>query len=78
MPVFPGQMRYIRKNLFHAVYVFDPASACGAEASLSLTSLKFLFFVYFYYLLTSSLFLYLFKIYRPLTWSYLSIKIMSL
>ncbi|KAG2537562.1 hypothetical protein PVAP13_9NG299400 [Panicum virgatum] len=31
MPVFPGQMRYIRKNLFHAVYVFDPASACGAE-----------------------------------------------
>ncbi|XP_062204872.1 UDP-glucose:glycoprotein glucosyltransferase-like isoform X2 [Phragmites australis] len=31
MPVFPGQMRYIRKNLFHAVYVLDPASACGAE-----------------------------------------------
>ncbi|VAH04245.1 unnamed protein product [Triticum turgidum subsp. durum] len=41
MPVYPGQMRYIRKNLFHAVYVFDPASACGAEASLFLTfSLK--------------------------------------
>ncbi|XP_052141963.1 UDP-glucose:glycoprotein glucosyltransferase [Oryza glaberrima] len=31
MPVFPGQMRYIRKNLFHAVYVLDPASVCGAE-----------------------------------------------
>ncbi|KAL5230580.1 hypothetical protein ABZP36_029356 [Zizania latifolia] len=31
MPVFPGQMRYIRKNLFHAVYVLDPASFCGAE-----------------------------------------------
>ncbi|CAL4925424.1 unnamed protein product [Urochloa decumbens] len=31
MPVFPGQMRYIRKNLFHAVYVLDPASSCGAE-----------------------------------------------
>jgi len=39
MPVFPGQMRYIRKNLFHAVYVFDPASACGAEASLLLIPL---------------------------------------
>jgi hypothetical protein len=37
MPVFPGQMRYIRKNLFHAVYVLDPALACGAEASLYLT-----------------------------------------
>uniref|UniRef100_A0A0E0CPF8 UDP-glucose:glycoprotein glucosyltransferase n=1 Tax=Oryza meridionalis TaxID=40149 RepID=A0A0E0CPF8_9ORYZ len=23
MPVFPGQMRYIRKNLFHAVYIID-------------------------------------------------------
>ncbi|KAF3637054.1 UDP-glucose:glycoprotein glucosyltransferase [Capsicum annuum] len=33
MPVFPGQMRYIRKNLFHAVYVLDPASICGLEAS---------------------------------------------
>ncbi|KAG0448863.1 hypothetical protein HPP92_027626 [Vanilla planifolia] len=31
MPVFPGQFRYIRKNLFHAVYVFDPATTCGAE-----------------------------------------------
>ncbi|XP_042473077.1 UDP-glucose:glycoprotein glucosyltransferase-like [Zingiber officinale] len=31
MPVFPGQFRYIRKNLFHAVYVFDPATSCGAE-----------------------------------------------
>ncbi|CAL1385560.1 unnamed protein product [Linum trigynum] len=32
MPVFPGQLRYIRKNLFHAVYVIDPASRCGLEA----------------------------------------------
>ncbi|CAH9082160.1 unnamed protein product [Cuscuta europaea] len=31
MPVFPGQMRYIRKNLFHAVYVLDPASIQGLE-----------------------------------------------
>ncbi|KAJ8506506.1 hypothetical protein OPV22_007392 [Ensete ventricosum] len=31
MPVFPGQLRYIRKNLFHAVYVIDPATSCGAE-----------------------------------------------
>ncbi|KAG6391795.1 hypothetical protein SASPL_149555 [Salvia splendens] len=33
MPVFPGQLRYIRKNLFHAVFVLDPASPCGLEAS---------------------------------------------
>ncbi|ONK57353.1 uncharacterized protein A4U43_C10F19220 [Asparagus officinalis] len=32
MPVFPGQLRYIRKNLFHAVYVLDPATSCGAES----------------------------------------------
>ncbi|KAH9685543.1 UDP-glucose:glycoprotein glucosyltransferase [Citrus sinensis] len=32
MPVFPGQLRYIRKNLFHAVYVLDPATVCGLEA----------------------------------------------
>ncbi|KAI3972803.1 hypothetical protein MKX01_019461 [Papaver californicum] len=32
MPVYPGQMRYIRKNLFHAVYVLDPASVCGLES----------------------------------------------
>ncbi|KAI3832673.1 hypothetical protein MKW98_002219, partial [Papaver atlanticum] len=32
MPVYPGQMRYIRKNLFHAVYVFDLASVCGLES----------------------------------------------
>lgn len=32
MPVFPGQMRYIRKNLFHAVYVLDPATVCGLES----------------------------------------------
>lgn len=31
MPVFPGQLRYIRKNLFHAVYVLDPATVCGLE-----------------------------------------------
>ncbi|GAB2283600.1 hypothetical protein Dimus_018106 [Dionaea muscipula] len=31
MPVFPGQLRYIRKNLFNAVYVVDPASSCGLE-----------------------------------------------
>ncbi|KAL0801520.1 hypothetical protein Bca101_056696 [Brassica carinata] len=35
MPAFPGQLRYIRKNLFHAVYVIDPATACGLEASLT-------------------------------------------
>ncbi|CDO97565.1 unnamed protein product [Coffea canephora] len=33
MPVFPGQLRYIRKNIYHAVYVLDPASICGLEAS---------------------------------------------
>ncbi|XP_068649445.1 UDP-glucose:glycoprotein glucosyltransferase [Aristolochia californica] len=32
MPVFPGQLRYIRKNLFHAVYVLDPATLCGLES----------------------------------------------
>ncbi|KAA8545514.1 hypothetical protein F0562_020298 [Nyssa sinensis] len=32
MPVFPGQLRYIRKNLFHAVFVLDPASICGLES----------------------------------------------
>ncbi|THG16451.1 hypothetical protein TEA_010218 [Camellia sinensis var. sinensis] len=32
MPVFPGQLRYIRKNLFHAVFVLDPGSACGLES----------------------------------------------
>ncbi|KMS95940.1 hypothetical protein BVRB_003480 isoform A [Beta vulgaris subsp. vulgaris] len=31
MPTFPGQLRYIRKNLFHAVYVVDPATFCGLE-----------------------------------------------
>lgn len=31
MPVFPGQLRYIRKNLFHAVYVLDPATVCGLQ-----------------------------------------------
>jgi hypothetical protein len=33
MPVFPGQMRYVRKNLFHAVYVIDPATPKGLMAS---------------------------------------------
>ncbi|KAJ4845337.1 hypothetical protein Tsubulata_037705 [Turnera subulata] len=32
MPTFPGQLRYICKNLFHAVYVVDPATSCGLEA----------------------------------------------
>ncbi|XP_028121931.1 UDP-glucose:glycoprotein glucosyltransferase-like [Camellia sinensis] len=32
MPVFPGQLCYIRKNLFHAVLVLDPGSACGLES----------------------------------------------
>ncbi|KAK7246869.1 hypothetical protein RIF29_41739 [Crotalaria pallida] len=32
MPVFPGQLRQIRKNLFHAVFVLDPASTCGLES----------------------------------------------
>ncbi|KAK1287551.1 UDP-glucose:glycoprotein glucosyltransferase [Acorus calamus] len=31
-PVFPGQFRYIRKNIFHAVYVIDPATTCGLES----------------------------------------------
>ncbi|XP_045817511.1 UDP-glucose:glycoprotein glucosyltransferase-like isoform X2 [Trifolium pratense] len=32
MPVFPGQLRQIRKNLFHAVFVLDPATTCGLES----------------------------------------------
>lgn len=39
MPAFPGQLRYIRKNLFHAVYVLDPATVCGAESIDTLLSL---------------------------------------
>lgn len=39
MPVYPGQLRYIRKNLYHAVYVIDPASLCGLEAVEMITSL---------------------------------------
>ncbi|KAM7478863.1 hypothetical protein LguiA_027076 [Lonicera macranthoides] len=31
MPVYPGQLRYIRKNLFYAVFVLDPGSVCGLE-----------------------------------------------
>lgn len=39
MPVFQGQLHYIRKNLFHAVYVIDPATACGLESVDMITSL---------------------------------------
>ncbi|PIN18202.1 UDP-glucose:glycoprotein glucosyltransferase [Handroanthus impetiginosus] len=39
MPVFPGQLRYIRKNLFHAVYLLDPASLCGLETIDTIISL---------------------------------------
>lgn len=39
MPVFPGQLRYIRKNLFHAVFVLDPASVSGFEAIDLITSM---------------------------------------
>ncbi|KAK2966664.1 hypothetical protein RJ640_002362 [Escallonia rubra] len=39
MPVYPGQLRYIRKNLFHAVYVLDPASICGLETIDTIISL---------------------------------------
>ncbi|KAL0920817.1 hypothetical protein M5K25_009987 [Dendrobium thyrsiflorum] len=39
MPVFPGQLRYIRKNLFHAVYVIDPATTCGAETITMILSM---------------------------------------
>ncbi|MCO5576449.1 hypothetical protein L7F22_030259 [Adiantum nelumboides] len=31
MPVFPGQMRYIKKNLFNAVYIVDPATSSGLQ-----------------------------------------------
>lgn len=34
MPVFPGQLRYIKKNIYHAVYVLDPGTHCGAKVSL--------------------------------------------
>ncbi|XP_044490237.1 UDP-glucose:glycoprotein glucosyltransferase isoform X2 [Mangifera indica] len=39
MPVYPGQLRYIRKNLFHAVYVLDPATAQGLQIIDMITSL---------------------------------------
>ncbi|KAG7031006.1 UDP-glucose:glycoprotein glucosyltransferase, partial [Cucurbita argyrosperma subsp. argyrosperma] len=39
MPVFPGQLRYIRKNLFHAVYVLDPATVCGLQTIDTILSL---------------------------------------
>ena len=44
MPVFPGQLRHIRKNLFHAVFVLDPATISGLEASL-FSKANTLFFV---------------------------------
>jgi len=31
MPLYPGQMYQIRKNLFHAVYIIDPASPASAK-----------------------------------------------
>lgn len=43
MPVFPGQLRQIRKNLFHAVFVIDPAMSCGLEASLFSQACQLLF-----------------------------------
>lgn len=39
MPVFPGQLRYIRKNLFHAVFVLDPVTICGLESIDMISSL---------------------------------------
>ncbi|KAG4399193.1 hypothetical protein GLYMA_08G187500v4 [Glycine max] len=39
MPVFPGQLRHIRKNLFHAVFVLDPATICGLESIDTIISL---------------------------------------
>lgn len=39
MPVFPGQLRYIRKNLFYAISVIDPATVCGLESIDMITSL---------------------------------------
>ncbi|XP_012458584.1 UDP-glucose:glycoprotein glucosyltransferase [Gossypium raimondii] len=38
MPVFPGQLRYIRKNLFHAVYVLDPSTVSGLQSIDMITS----------------------------------------
>eukprot|EP00271_Cylindrocystis_brebissonii_P006379 TRINITY_DN19145_c0_g1_i1.p1 TRINITY_DN19145_c0_g1~~TRINITY_DN19145_c0_g1_i1.p1 ORF type:complete len:1550 (-),score=253.58 TRINITY_DN19145_c0_g1_i1:616-4587(-) len=32
MPVFPGQMRSIKKNLYHAVYALDPSSSAGLKS----------------------------------------------
>lgn len=43
MPVYPGQLRYIRKNLFHAVFVLDPASPCGTEVSFLFSLVTFSF-----------------------------------
>lgn len=39
MPVFPGQLHRIRKNLFHAVFVLDPGSTCGLESIDTIISL---------------------------------------
>lgn len=38
MPVYPGQMRYIRKNLYNAVYIIDPALPSGLKVGCNLSS----------------------------------------
>ncbi|KAK6915977.1 UGGT, thioredoxin-like domain 1 [Dillenia turbinata] len=48
MPVFPGQLRYIRKNLFHAVYVIDPASTIDMIISLYENNLPMRFGIILY------------------------------
>ncbi|XP_059660998.1 UDP-glucose:glycoprotein glucosyltransferase-like [Cornus florida] len=39
MPVFPEQLRYIRKNLFHTVFVVDSTFIYGLEAIDTIISL---------------------------------------
>lgn len=57
MPVFPGQLRYIRKNLFHAVYVLDPATVCGLEACfISVVLILFFFFQPFFRIILQKVF----------------------
>ncbi|MBA0726897.1 hypothetical protein Golax_002691 [Gossypium laxum] len=48
MPVFPGQLRYIRKNLFHAVYVLDPATSIDMITSFYENSFPMRFGVILY------------------------------
>lgn len=68
MPVFPGQLRYIRKNLFYAISVIDPATVCGLEVSFILCHMISDILVSYYlaglYLLDD---LFLFKSCSPLT-----------